>query len=300
MTITTVSIDRRTVPQVGRSARLELVFARREGQTVLAHGYAEPPLRVGRWFPDGGGAHMVLATSAPGVFGGDSVEQTITVEPHADVHLVSQSALQVHPSADGSAAHLRSTYRVAEAGRLRCRWDPVIPFAGAHLDQRIEVQLAAGARFYWSDALMSGRLARGERWQFASLAHELKVFCGTRLQYLERYRIVPRDGVACRRTWVAGEAGYFSTTLAARPVTVGDAERLHAELGALPGVQAAADALGDGLLVVRLMASSGVAFRDARALVDRWHARTDASDPDPQLRGEDASDRSFDWTRAAS
>lgn len=300
MTSMTVSIDRRTIPEVGRSARLELVFTRREGQTVLAHGYAEPPLRVGRWFPEGGAAHMVLATSAPGVFGGDSVEQTITVEPDADVRLVSQSALQVHPSTDGSVARLKSSYHVAEGGRLHCRWDPVIPFSGARFDQRIEIQLAAGARFYWSDALMSGRLARGERWQFAALAHELKVFRGKQLQYLERYRIAPGDGVSCRRTWVAGEAGYFGTTLVARPVTVGDAERLHAELVALPGVQAAADVLNDGLLVVRLMASSGVAFRDARALVDRWHARADGSGTEAQVCREGASNGSFGWPRAAS
>ena len=270
MTDLTPTLDRRGMEEVGRCARLELVFARRDGRTVLAHGYAEPPLRVGRWFPDGETAHMVLATSAPGIFGGDSVEQTILVEPHAEVHLRSQSALQVHPSADGSAARLRSSYRVGEGGRLHCLWDPVIPFAGARLDQRIEVQLEAGARLYWSDSLMSGRLARGERWQFASLAHELKVFRADRLQYLERYRIAPLEDAPSARRWVAGDAGYFGTTLVAGAVTSADAERLHVELAALPGVLAAADSLDDTLLVVRLMATSGVAFREARALVEDW------------------------------
>ena len=42
------AVDRRDAGEVGRHARLELVFAVRGGRTVLAHAYAEPPFRVGR------------------------------------------------------------------------------------------------------------------------------------------------------------------------------------------------------------------------------------------------------------
>ena len=44
----------------------------------------------------------------------------------------------------------------------------MIPFAGARLEQRFDL---AGRRrpaaLYWSDALMSGRVSRGEAWRFA-------------------------------------------------------------------------------------------------------------------------------------
>jgi hypothetical protein len=44
------------------------------------------------------------------------------------------------------------------------------------------------------------------------------------------------------------------------------AEAVHASLGEFLGALAAADVLGEHLLLVRLMASSGVPFREARAV----------------------------------
>ena len=52
---------------------------------MLAHAYAEPPLRVGRGFTEAvaGSLQSILASSAPGIFGGDVFEQTITLEAGA-------------------------------------------------------------------------------------------------------------------------------------------------------------------------------------------------------------------------
>ncbi len=199
--------DRRKAADVGRRARLELVFACRDGRTVLADAYAEPPFRVGRSFPDGDGLHMILASAAPGIFGGDSFEQVIRLERGARVRLTSQSALQVHPSAVHDSRSVRvheaagrdtssvppplgkargrplgeargrplgeargrqpdhaefvSLYHVADEASLHCQWDPMIPFAAARFEQRIDIQLTAGAKLYWSDAFMAGRAFAG-------------------------------------------------------------------------------------------------------------------------------------------
>jgi len=256
--------DRRDAADVGRHARLELVFGCRAGRTMLIDAYAEPPLRVGRWFAEGAGLHMIMATSAPGIFAGDSFRQSIRVERGARVRLTSQSALQVHPNA-GPAARMVSTYHVQDDAELRCQWDPVIPFAGARLDQRVEIRLDERGSLYWSDAFMNGRQARGERWMFLALAHELKVWRAGLLEYLERYRIVPKERRPSGR-WGGGEACYFGTVVASgidvRPDAV---ERLHADLAAIGGVRAAADALDRRLLLVRLMAEAGVPFHEARA-----------------------------------
>jgi urease accessory protein len=261
--------DRRPASRVGRHARLELVFAFRNGRTVLAEGYAEPPLRVGRCFLEGEGLHVILASSAPGVFGGDCFEQSIRVERGACVRLTSQSALQVHPTADGSVARLLSTYHIGRDARLKCDWKPLIPFAGARIDQQISIDLADNGYLYWSDALMSGRQARGEQWKFAALAHELKVSRAGSLEYLERYRVEPNEaGVS--RSWVAGDASYLGTTLmSGREIDVDTADRLHEELGAIGGLRAAVDGLDRRLLLVRLMALSGPRFHEARARVGR-------------------------------
>jgi urease accessory protein len=268
--------DDRALGEIGRQARLELTFAVRDRRTVLVHAYSEPPFRVGRCLPDGHGVHLIVASSAPGIFGGDSLQQTIRVQRGARVRLTSQSAMQVHSSIDGSAATFASTYHVESGGLLDCEWDPLIPFPGARLDQQIHIDLESGATLCWSDAFMSGREARGERWQFGHLSHELRLLRAGLLAYLERHTIRPFDECPDRE-WVAGDACYFGTALIARPdVDSESAAELHNQLATVAGVRAAADCIEDQLLLVRLMASSGVAFHEARALALRQGSRLKA------------------------
>lgn len=270
--------DTRDAPGIGRQARLELVFSRRAGRTVLSRGYAEPPLRVGRWFPESDGAHMILASSAPGIFGGDRFEQTIVVEPGARVRLTSQSALQIHPSMDGEAARLSACYHVEEDAELWCEWHPAIPFAAARLDQSISLHLAATARVIWSDAFMAGRACSrlsdvggvrvqpdgGERWAFAELSHELSARRADTLEYLERYRVVPHQH-SPDKDWIAGGATHFGTVVSSGwPVDSAALAVLHHELAEMVGVRAAVDCLGEKLALVRLMADSGAPFHRAR------------------------------------
>jgi len=258
--------DERLPSVVGRHARLDLAFIYGDRGTVLAHAYAEPPFRVGRCFPEGRGVHMILTSSAPGVFGHDHFQQFVRVGRGARVRLTSQSALQAHPSPDGATAHLQSSYHVEDGAHLHCDWHPLIPFADARIDQRIAIDIAGSGSLYWSDALMSGRQARSERWQFTSLAQEIALSRDGSLEYLERYRIQPSE-LAVSRPWAAGDASYLGTTLmTGRPIEPGVAERLHIELGRIAGVRAAADRLDDRLLLVRLLSTSGPAFHETR----RW------------------------------
>lgn len=259
--------DRRPPESIGRSARLELVFGVRRGHTVLVRGYAEPPLRVGRPFPDGDGLHVILTSSAPGIFGLDTFVQHVVVECGARVRLTSQSAVQVHAAVDGGSARLHSRYDVADDAELRCEWDPVIPFAASRFEQHTEIVLAPTARLSWSEALMAGREGHGERWQFASLSQELRVTRGETLEYLERYRIQP-DDQRVRTSWVAGDCCYFGTTLASGwPVSAVRMEQLHHALAGLPGVEAGVDRLAAGLTVTRLASPAGPPFHAARRLV---------------------------------
>src|SRR6185295_7161393 len=259
--------DRRDRSEIGRSARLELVFEARHGRTVLAHSYAEPPFRVGRAFELGDAAHVIVVCSGPGIFAGDSLRQSVRVGSGACVVLTSQSALQVHPSADSSCAlpaALHHTYAVADDAELHCHWDPVIPFAAARLDQRFEIQIAESSRLYWSDAVMAGRVCRGEAWRFASLAHELRLRIGAPLAYLERYTVAPEDR-ALRRPWLAGEACYLATALVRHPdVTTDRVEALHRHVAELSGVDGAVDLVAARLAVARFMARDGASFGRAR------------------------------------
>jgi urease accessory protein len=258
--------DARALCDIGRQARLELTFAARGGHTCLAQAYAESPYRVGRCLPRGDGVHLIIASSAPGVFGGDGWQQTIHVERGARVRLTSQSALQVHAAADAAFATIASTYRVEAGGHLHCEWDPLIPFPEARIDQRIQLDLAPGSTLFWSDALMSGREARCERWQFAHLSHELRLTRAGVPAYIERYTI-DTDGRNPTRKWVADDVCYFGTVLVAGPHADREsAASLHSELAAVSGILASADYIDDQLVLVRLTASHGLPFHEARAL----------------------------------
>ncbi len=260
--------DRRGASAVGRHARLEMTFERRAGRTVLVRSYAEPPLRVGGCFDVGDYVHVMLATTAPGVFGGDRFKQIVHVGPGACVRLTSQSSQQVHPSVSGAPAVVRTAFLVEPGGRLDCRWHPVIPFAGSHLDQAVEIRLAEGARLAWSDAFTAGRTARGERWAFRTLAHELKVWRGEILEYLERCRIVP-DAADPARMFAGSDWVLFGTVLRCGvPEAPECLERLHHVLIALPGISAGVDGLSVGSTLVRLAGGSPPPFHHARRLVE--------------------------------
>jgi urease accessory protein UreH len=259
--------DTRDTASVGRRARLELVFGCRNGRTIVKHAYAEPPYRAGHSFEDGDhGLHLILSSSAPGLFGGDRLVQEIRVETGARVRLSSQSAMQVHPSFDGQPARLEARYMVEAGGDLTCDWHPVIPFADARFEQQLRIGLEKGASVTWSDALMNGRSGSGERWAFAMLSHVLTIVRDGTLEYLERYTLTPRSGANLSDT--AGEAGYFGTIVSSgRRIGPTFTDGLHEVLARFQGVHGAADTLGDALLLVRLAAASGARFHEARALV---------------------------------
>jgi urease accessory protein UreH len=259
--------DCRNASAIGRTARLELVFERRGAGTAIAHAYAEPPFRIGRSFDIDGAAYVILVCSGPGIFAGDALQMSIHVASGARVVLTSQSALQVHPSAAASPAAIRHHYVVEDEGELHAQWDPVIPFAGARLDQQFDLQIGEGSRVYWSDALMSGRVSRAETWRFESLAHQLRLRVGSTLRYLERYTLTPSEQTVAH-PWVAGGMHYLATALTHHERATADtAEFLQRaiETAGGEGVRVGVDLVGPRLVVGRQMGSCGAPFAAARA-----------------------------------
>jgi urease accessory protein len=263
--LTSLVDDSRSPSDIGRVARLELVFACRRGRTVLAHAYAEPPFRVGRLLDAGPVAQLILICSGPGIFTGDRLEQRVRVEAGARVLLVSPAALQLHPAAAAVPATIESWYEIDDDATLDCFWEPVIPFAGARLKQRVDLKIGGGAEIFWSDALMSGRAGRGETWGFAALDHELRAGVAGSLAYLERYDLAPRPRAVTHR-WRADRANYLGTTIVrSAAATTARAAEAQRRLRTIDGLQAGVDCLEPDLVVGRVMAESGPPFVSARA-----------------------------------
>ena len=265
--------DRRDARAVGRVARLELSFAPRRGRTVLAHAYAEPPYRIGRVFEIDDAAYVIVVTTGAGIFAGDTLRQSIHVARGARVVLTSQSALQVHPAILPCClpAVVLHEYTVEDDGELHCQWDPVIPFAAARLEQRFDLRIGDASRLLWSDALMAGRVSRGEVWRFDSVAHELSLRVGGSLAYLERYTLAPAED-RLAHPWVAGGARYLATAIAYHEAATAEtAEALHRAVApaaaANGGVDVAVDLVQPRTLVSRILAADGAPFAAARAAV---------------------------------
>ena len=257
---------------IGRRGRLEIEFAWRRGRTIVSRAYAEPPYRIAA-FDLGAAAYVMVVCSGPGVFPGDALAQTVRVGSGARALLTSQAALQVHPGS-GPPAVIRHAYRLEPDAELHCHWDPVIPFAGAAFSQQLEIEADPASRLYWSDALMAGRLSRGEAWRFHELGHELQLRVACRLQYLERFRLTP-SGRALSSSCVAGDAGYFGSTIVKHPrIDSETAETLHRDLATADGARVAVDVVDSDLLVARTIAASGPAFDAMRRALRRLVAES--------------------------
>jgi urease accessory protein len=269
-------LDRREATAVGRAARLELWFEKRRDRTVLARGYAEPPFRIGRALEIDDAAYVIIVCAGPGVFPGDALRQSVHLGPGARVVLTSQAALQAHPGVAPAAAAIDHRYVLEDDAELHCHWDPIIPFAGSRVGQRFDVHMPSSARFYWSDGVIAGRVARGERWRFGDFAHELGVRVGGAVRYLERYRLVSWDDRSVTRTWMAGDADYLGTAVLYHDrATAETAASIQGELDRLKGnwrddVRAAVDLVEPQLVVTRFMATGGVPFAAARAAFRRF------------------------------
>jgi urease accessory protein UreH len=253
------------VANIGREARLELEIERRGGRTVVAHAYAEPPFRIGRAFELDDAVYLIVACSGPGIFAGDTLRQSVTVGPGARAVLTSQAALQIHPSPAPIPASVFQQYRLETGAELHCYWDPVIPFARARIVQRFDLHVHSTSKLMWSDAVMSGRMARGETWQFETLDHELRLSREDALEYLERYCLSPAECPPSRR-WVAGQMNYLATTIVHhRRVDADATDALWRELQTLDDIRSGVDLVSPGVLVARFMAERGAPFAAARA-----------------------------------
>lgn len=256
-----------SLPHVGRVGRLDLRFASRRGETVIADAYCEVPSKVMRVHRQPGSdlAHAILMHTTAGLFDGDRVDCAIHVERGARVALTQQAATKVHPSTGAGAAHLVHV-RVESGGELHLHLKPIILFAGSQLTQRTVLELQRGARFSYWETLMAGRIGRGEAWRFARFRSETTLSIDGRVSFLDRFDVRPDRETSS--AWGAGSCGYLSTGLC-----VDDEERSVRLLEDLHNLmpEAGVDSPSPGLTIVRAPCSSGI---ERRRLQDLFTAET--------------------------
>src|SRR5262249_28147365 len=195
-----------------------------------------------------------------GVLGGDSLRIDVDVGPRAHAVLTTPSATKVYRTA-GAEACQDVALRLEPGAILEWVPDHTIPFPGSAFRQRIDVEVANGARLVLVDAFSAGRVTRGEAWQFALLDSTLSVRDAGGWLMRDRFMLRPSEGVAWSGRGLTEDCGYFATI-----VVVADGG-LDAFLAAVAAVALRGDARLAGALLRRRGAIVRVLARTAPALL---------------------------------
>lgn len=256
---------------------LDLDFAVRGERTELVGRYQKTPLQIMRplWIDPAmpGMAYVYLMATGGGIAQADRYRMDFRCGPDTQVHLTTQAATKVFKMEHDYAS--QRVHLTAEAGSyVEYLPDPMIPFEDARFYQRTEVTVAPGATVLVGDTLTAGRLARGERHAYRTLATDLRVSRpdGTLLA-VDTLRLAPgRTGHGVLGPGVFAGHDHVASLFAVtdRVPATGLADTLHealAPLGVLYGVSVLPRDCGAW---VRLLDDSPI--RVAAAHRAAWHA----------------------------
>lgn len=177
---------------VGRAGRLQLQYAQRDGRTIITTSHCTSPwhLLPPIYLDDTGAAYTLLVNPSGGLVGGDRLSIEMTVDEKAHVLISAPSANRVYRS-EGDVSAQDIELAVGPGAILEWLPEQTIPFAGSRFRQTIHATLAPGAMILFWDAIASGRIARGERWAFATLENEIRITTASGSALLERYALDP-------------------------------------------------------------------------------------------------------------
>src|SRR5882757_7592484 len=107
---------------------------------------------------------VVMLNTGGGVAGGDRLDLSFTVGVDGQATIAAQAAERFYRAlATDSPSRVRTRVTVAAGGALEWLPQETILFDRCALDRRLEIDLAANARFLGVETLVFGRTAMGER-----------------------------------------------------------------------------------------------------------------------------------------
>lgn len=180
----------------------------------------------------------LMATGA-GLVQGDRTTVDVTVRDSARALVTTQAATKVHRMDHGHAT-AATKLAVGAGARLEYLPDPAILHAGSRLHQSLTATVAEGATLIAADAIVSGRLAHGERHGYDAVVATMDIRAADGLPLVRDRLILAPGGSAV----VTGGADVIGSLIVVTP-------HAGAALAALrevcvPGVRWAASALPHG------------------------------------------------------
>lgn len=226
---------------------------------VAGHGLVRlaqaSPLRILFPTPEPGAAlEAAFVNVAGGLAGGDSLAAGITLQPGARTQVTTPAAEKIYRSL-GDTSRIATRIQVAEGAVLEFLPQEAILFDGARLMRAMEARVAPGGTLLAAEAVVLGRIARGETWRQGALHDSWRLHQGDRLAWADAMRLD-----AAQRDAPFGLDGADSMGMI---LLVTEEAGLHREL-ARELTAGAASLVRPGLLLLRFLGTAG-AVRGAMA-----------------------------------
>jgi len=143
---------------------LDLVYVKRDNQTLMSHHLQQAPLKIQRsFYPEGKEVcHSVLLHTAGGMVGGDRLSVNVDLQSDTRVLITTANASKVYRS-NGLTTQQTTVINIQTGAVLEWLPQPNIIFDGALYRQDYRVNLDPGANWLACDVTMFGRQAKGEK-----------------------------------------------------------------------------------------------------------------------------------------
>jgi urease accessory protein len=157
------------VGAAGKVGLLELGLADRGGVTRICHQYQQAPLHIYRpihldpLLP--GMAFIFMQQAGDGLVQGDRYRVDIECGPGTRAHITTQAATNVFVARQDFSTQLVNL-QAGHGALLEYLPDPVVPFRGSRLFQRISVTAEPSSTVILGETLLPGRVAHGESHQY--------------------------------------------------------------------------------------------------------------------------------------
>lgn len=203
----------------------------------------------------GGALEGVLINTAGGLTGGDRLDQEYEVGASGALVVTTQAAERIYRAASGTAT-VAVRIAVGEDAVLGYLPQETILFDGGRIRRRLDIDVAATSRLLVCESVILGRTLMGETVRCGLFRDSWRIRRGGRLVFAEEARLGDDIGALAGRKAVLDGNRAFATLVA----------QGRAAEGALDEVRRLAETRGgaslvDGLLVARLVASSGFELR---------------------------------------
>jgi urease accessory protein len=217
-----------------------------------------------------GMAFVYLQNPTGGLFEGDDLAVSLRAGPDALVHLTTQAATKAY-RAESGCARQRVELEVAAGAFAEYVPDPLIPHAGARVEQEAVARVHTGGRAIVAETVAPGRVASGEAFAYGSLSLTTRIELDGRETAVDSLVLEP-GAADPRRPGVLGEHAYLVSLFAIGPT---DAERLAGrmadELARVRQCLSATAVLPSGAgVLARVLAPTAIPAR--RALAAAWSA----------------------------